>query len=280
MKLVLVALALSAHLPAADWLSAHNRTQPDEKELSVETAPNLKLLWKLTFDETLTAPIALGPIFTHRGIKEIVFIAGAGNSLYAIDADLGRLVWKRHFETTPGCGATLTAAPVMAPYYGPAPEGDDAATPRRSLFVLTGDGVLHTVRPADGHDLALPIAFLPPGSKAGNLDLKGNVISTEVSRGCSNPQVGQWSIRLSSHGTKPQVNHSMPEPPAPVLANGLMFQISGTELTVSNLQTGKQLYVSGPNGTEPATDRLAIANSHVYVVAARTIYCYGFPIEI
>ncbi len=277
----LLALAFAAHLNAADWLTANNHVQNDERELSAETVPNLKLLWKVSFGEQLTAPVVLGPIFTHRGIKELAFVAGAADNLYAVDADLGRLVWKRHFETAPACGATLTAAPVLAPYYGPAPEGDDASTPRRSLFVLSSDGQLHTVRPADSHDLALPIPFLPAGSKAQDLDLKGSVVSTYVENGCAHPKVGQWSIQLNVPGAKPSVQEAAQKPPMPVVAaNGLMFRTSGTALTVSDLKTGKQLYASSAIGSEPVVNQLAIANGHIYVVVGQTVYCYGFPMEI
>ena len=120
MKLPILALACLPVLSAADWLSAHARSQPAEKELSADSVGGLKLLWSLPLGQRLTAPVVLGPIFTHRGIKELVFLAGTGDDLFAIDADLGRIVWRRHFETpAKDCANSLTAAPVLAPYYGP-----------------------------------------------------------------------------------------------------------------------------------------------------------------
>ena len=109
-------LTVACFSNAADWLSSsadpkHTRSQPAETELSRETIRDLKLLWKLHFDEPITAPVVLGPIYTHRGIKELVFFGGEGDNLYAVDADLARIVWKRHFENAnPG---KLTAAPVL-----------------------------------------------------------------------------------------------------------------------------------------------------------------------
>ncbi len=310
---VLVLFAAASLLPAADWLSAsadpkHTRSQPAETELSKETAGDLKLLWKMRFEERITAPVVLGPIFTHRGIKELVFFGGAGDNLYAVDADLARIVWKRHFETGTSPNAIgLTAAPVLAPYYGPPPEGDDASTPRRSLFVLTSDGQLHTVRPADGHDLALPLGFLPPGSAASDLTLTSNIVSSDVS--------GEtWSIPVDGSG-KPTRHAAavlekaataggyqvfakadslvakrggetvwtlahLTNPLAPVIANNLVFAVSGSTLLVLDLATGRQIFRSESNGAEPATASIALANGHVYFIAGQTIYCYGFPMEI
>jgi outer membrane protein assembly factor BamB len=320
MRPLLLALVFAVPLTAADWLSASadprlTRNQPAEKELSRDTVQNLKLLWKLPFNERLTAPVVLGPIFTHRGIKELVFVAGADDNLYAADADLGRLFWTRHFDTPKSdCKTGLTAAPVLAPYNGLAPEGDDASTPRRSLFVLTSDGQLRTVRPADSKDLSLPLPFLPAGSVASELRLTGDRISTYVTGGCAHPGLGEWSRRVTIGDeireasladaapkaavwqdyritTKPggalvitrmTVESVVPLPSSvpPVTANGVVFTVSGTELLAFDIASGEALFKSGPNGSSPAQDSLAIANGHVYFVAGTTLYCYGFPIEI
>ncbi len=283
----MLSVFLACTLAIADWLSAsadprHTRSQPAEKELSAATAANLKLLWKFSFEERVTAPVVLGPIFTHRGIKELVFLAGANDNLYSIDADLGRLFWKRHFEApSSDCKTGLTAAPVLAPYNGPAPEGDDASTPRRSLFVLTSDGQLHTVRPTDAKDLSLPEPFLPAGSIASDLTLTSRVVTTYVSGGCGRPQIGEYSHTLNTAGSPFRVKPG-PAPGIlpPVTANGLAFTVSGSELIVTELATRKQIFRSTSHGIEPAQDSLAIANGHVYFVAGTTLYCYGFPIEI
>lgn len=307
-------------IAAADWLSAsadprHTRSQPAEQELSFATVGGLKLLWKFNFEERITAPVVLGPIFTHRGIKELVFVAGAQNNLYSVDADLGRLFWKRHFDVPASdCKTGLTAAPVLAPYNGPPPEGDDASTPRRSLFVLTSDGQLHTVRPADAKDLTVPEKFLTPGSIASDLTLTSRVISTYVSGGCGARPTGEYSLTLSgairlvmstappepkaavwqgiriaaSGGSLAAVERDHPlwvladlaDPIPPVAANGLVFTVIGTKLLALEIASGNQVFESAANGTEPAQDSLAVANGHIYFVAGKTLYCYGFPIEI
>lgn len=92
-----------------DWLNdggdpQRSGWQQFEKHINAGNVKDLKLLWKRQLDNksvglnSLTAPTIIGPIFTHRGIKELVFVAGASDNLYAVDADLGRVFWKRHIE--------------------------------------------------------------------------------------------------------------------------------------------------------------------------------------
>src|SRR5579872_5951830 len=127
------ALAYSlAH--GADWLCyggdpGGSGWQRHEKALNPTTVKGMQLLWKRQLGNqskglnSLTAPVMLGPIFTHRGVKELVFIAGASDNLYAVDADLGRIFWTRHFDSAAApdqtakwpCGAGLTATPALAP---------------------------------------------------------------------------------------------------------------------------------------------------------------------
>src|SRR5712691_2170148 len=78
---------------AAEWLSyggdpQRSGWQRREKDLNTVSVRRLKLLWKRQLDNqskdlnSLTAPTLLGPIFTHRGVKELVIIAGASDNVY------------------------------------------------------------------------------------------------------------------------------------------------------------------------------------------------------
>src|SRR5882757_8564878 len=84
---------------AQDWLTyggdpQRTNWQRYERELNKDNVKNLRLLWKRQLDNqpdgrnALTAPLILGPTITHRGIKELVFVAGAADNVYAVDADL------------------------------------------------------------------------------------------------------------------------------------------------------------------------------------------------
>src|SRR5262245_22307868 len=68
--------------------------QRDETKISKDTLKNLQLLWKIKLETkqrsvySLYGPLIVERAITDRGFKEIAFVAGAGNDLFAVDADL------------------------------------------------------------------------------------------------------------------------------------------------------------------------------------------------
>ena len=101
---VFAVLGLTVLLVAAvpDWLNyggdpQRSGWQKRERYITRDSLKQFKLLWKLKLDNesrglnSLTAPVIFGPIITHRGMKELVFVAGASGNVYALDADLGRI---------------------------------------------------------------------------------------------------------------------------------------------------------------------------------------------
>src|SRR5438034_7035478 len=132
---LLVAVAIMP-LRSADWLTHSGdpqRTgwQQDETKISRDSVANLRLLWTIKLETkprsvySLYGPLIVERAITDRGFKELAFVAGANNDLFAVDADLGKLFWKRHFEwqadvpeTTQAtflCPGGLTAWPVLQP---------------------------------------------------------------------------------------------------------------------------------------------------------------------
>src|SRR5919109_1410579 len=104
----LVALAIIP-LRGADWLTHSGNPQrtgwqPDETKISKDSVQNLKLLWTIKLETkqrsvySLYGPLILERAITDRGFKELAFVAGAGNDLFAVDADLGKLFWKIHLD--------------------------------------------------------------------------------------------------------------------------------------------------------------------------------------
>src|SRR5437867_3119036 len=94
---LLVALAIMP-LRSADWLTHSGdpqRTgwQQDETKISKESVKNLKLLWTIKLETkqrsvySLYGPLIIERAITDRGFKELAFVAGAGNDLFAVDAD-------------------------------------------------------------------------------------------------------------------------------------------------------------------------------------------------
>ena len=146
----LIACLAILPLRGADWVTHsgdYQRTgwQKNESAISKDSVKNLKLLWKITLETkqrsvySLFGPLIVERAITDRGFKEIAFVAGADNDLFAVDADLGRLFWKKHFdwhgdvpESTQAsflCPGGLTAWPVLqsVPQRGRGAAGPPAA---------------------------------------------------------------------------------------------------------------------------------------------------------
>jgi hypothetical protein len=47
---------------------------------------------------SLTAPVNVEWVTTDKGMAEIVIVGGASDNLFALDADSGKLIWKKSFE--------------------------------------------------------------------------------------------------------------------------------------------------------------------------------------
>src|SRR5688572_28533005 len=191
---------------ATDWMTHSGdpqRTawQKNETKITKESVKGLKLLWKLKLDNeskalhSLMEPLVIGNLITDRGFKELAIVAGSSDNIYAIDTDLGKLFWKRHFDyksDTPQsqnsswlCPGGLTATPVLTPPPSlrrpaarpgaPGAPGTPAAagavapaaaapasggsTPSnvRSVYVISSDGRLHQLSLFNGEDMAPPV---------------------------------------------------------------------------------------------------------------------------
>jgi outer membrane protein assembly factor BamB len=208
---------------AADWLNYGGDPQRmgwqrRERRLSTTSVKEMKLLWKRKLDSpsgrlnSLTAPVILGPLVTHRGIKELVFIAGASDSVYAVDVDLGTVFWQRRLKVAPNpdrgsrlpCGQGLTATPAFARPGGvaPADDQDEGFTPLRPLYVLSSDGNLHSIRPSDGADMAPTRNFIPGSSYASSLNVARDFVYATTSAGCGGAPDGVWALNVNSPSSK------------------------------------------------------------------------------
>jgi outer membrane protein assembly factor BamB len=223
---VLLACLGAIPMGAADWVThsgdfQRSGWQKDETKISKETVRNLQLLWKVKLETKQRSVYALyGPLIVERaitdhGFKEIAFVAGANNDLFAVDADLGKLLWRKHFDwhadlpeteqATFLCPGGLTAWPVLQPLPArgrgpgaPAPQrGAGGPFAVRAVYVLSGDGDLHAVNINTGDDLAPAMKFLPPNGKPYSLALVNNVIYTITGQGCGGNPNSVYSLDLS-----------------------------------------------------------------------------------
>src|SRR5262249_39443337 len=80
-----------------------------ETKITKGSAGQLQLHWRLQTDttpnpinrySTLTDPIVVNNVPTRDGPKKTVFVGSRDNSLYAIDAEKGAVLWKRAYPNT------------------------------------------------------------------------------------------------------------------------------------------------------------------------------------
>jgi outer membrane protein assembly factor BamB len=300
MKSVLFAVLICSSLFAADWLTegggpSRDNWQQREKGLTADNVKGIRLLWKRELKESaLTAPVILGPIFTHRGIKELVFTEGASGTIYAIDADLGRTFWTRKLDSGKACPG-MPVTPLIAPGEG--------RTPARLIYFMGGDGAVHQILPATGEDMG-PAAdgcgetsivvppFVPSGTAKFNwrntdVTLQGAVATWADATGT------RWIYSATSGGlqasiytgTDRQEKWNASGLGTPVIANGMLFALStaGTvQLNVLDATTGNMLYSSSESmANAERVSSLALANGHIcFTTSANVLYCFGLPIEI
>lgn len=197
---------------AADWLtdggdSKRTNWQRDETILTKENIRNLQLLWKKKLDNeprqmhSLLEPLIIGRVMTKAGPKEMVIQAGVSDNVFALEANTGELIWKRHFESTwqppPGsrgpsvlCPGGMTANVTIGP-------GDGPGSYR--IYAASWDGRLHVLNAADGEYVMPPAKFMPPNGKPYALNLVNNVVYTHTAQGCGGNPNMVYAYDLATH---------------------------------------------------------------------------------
>jgi outer membrane protein assembly factor BamB len=128
---------------------------------------------------TLTAPLVVEGVNTGQGVKNLVVVLGADDTLFTLDADTGKPVWRKNFPNSytaqrPGswlCPNTANDTPVVDKERG-------------LVFFITSDGKLRAVSLADGAERMAPTQFVAPFARAWSLNLINGVIYTSSGRGC------------------------------------------------------------------------------------------------
>jgi hypothetical protein len=195
---------------------------------------NFKFLWKIKLGEpsnsarSFSEPLLAGRQINGQGFKDIVYWSSA-DTLYAVDYELGSLIWKKQFDVltkpAPGCGASslgiVMEPPIVINFRARrrppgTPRPPDPPTAKASerrlgvspgggyfgfkgIYVLTPDGMLHEQVMTTGTDFAPPVKFLPaPDGGPFGLNFTNKTIYTAVGRDCSGMPNGLWAIDLSS----------------------------------------------------------------------------------
>jgi outer membrane protein assembly factor BamB len=187
-------------IPAADWLTFAGDPQRTgwargETILTPRNVKGLKLDWQLKLDNppremnALTVPVVMGQVITPRGFKELLYVAGSSDRVWAIDADTGKIFWSREFvieanpKQKPGwlCPNSLNATPVID-------------KPGRTLYVVTSDGKLRSLSVVTGEDRAPAAPFVPEFSKPWSLNLVDGMLYAPISQGCNGAKNAVYAI--------------------------------------------------------------------------------------
>jgi hypothetical protein len=211
----------------------HSGWQKAETKLSKDTVSGrFKFLWKLKLEKNAKGPASFSePLLAPRlinaeGFKDLV-IWGGRDTVYAVDSELGTMVWQKHFDvpaTQGKCGTNPMPILVEPPHIinfnarrtpgsppPPQPPAIAAGARRlgvsaggggfgfRGIYILTGDGDLHEQILSTGADFAPAVKFLPvhPGISNG-LNIEGNVLYAATTHGCGDTPNALWAIDLAA----------------------------------------------------------------------------------
>ena len=196
----------AVNISFADWPMFGGNPQrtgwaDNEKLLNKSNIGTLELKWKLKLENTpkeltsLAAPIVTDQVKTAHGIKEYVIVAGSSDNLSAIDADSGRLVWRKTFSVS---GAPGRKPDTLCPYALNATPVVQNGRPK-VVYAISSDGKLHALSVVDGEDRFPAKPFVPEFSKNWSLNLAGGVLYTPTSQRCNGTISAVYSMDLNAH---------------------------------------------------------------------------------
>lgn len=239
---LLCATAAFAQSQRGDWAltgadAGQSGWQKDELGLSPDSiGANFKFLWKISLGEpskatpSFSEPLLAGRLINAEGFKDIVYWSSS-DTLYAVDSELGSLIWKKQFNSgtataAPGCGVSsldilmeppvvinFNARPRRTPGTPRPPDPPVVQSSERKLgvasggggfrlkgiYVLTPDGMLHEQVMTTGADFAPPVKFLPASNgSAYGLNFADKTIFTATGRDCGAVPNGLWALDLNS----------------------------------------------------------------------------------
>ena len=250
---------------------AQSGWQKAESQLAPENAgAKVKLLWKIKLGQPskgtrdFSEPLLAGRLINAQGFKDFVYWS-SGDTLYAVDSELGTLVWQKDFKTEvpapgPGCSASRLSVFIEPPQVinfrarrrdpnAPRPPRPPAAPANerrlgvaagggyfglKGVYVLTADGMLHEQVMNTGADFAPAVRFLPAANSSPyGMNILGKEVYAATGRGCGGVANGIWSIDMASpdyHVTSLSMPSSRPLAlTGPVLSpDGTAFFVTGS----------------------------------------------------
>ena len=198
--LLALLLPVTVRLMAGDWPTFGHDSQRsgwarDETTLTPANVGRLKLLWSVQVDNpplalnALTAPVTASHIVTPKGIRNLVYVAGSSNHLFALDAATGKVIWQRTFQSSVVakdepfflCPNAVNATPTI-----------DKG--RNLIYAIAQDGKLYGLGLGSGAIRFGPYQFVPAFAKPWSLNLQDGFVYTTTSQGCGGDRSGLYSM--------------------------------------------------------------------------------------
>jgi outer membrane protein assembly factor BamB len=181
-----------AAAPANEWTTYgydQERTgwNRAEARLNKTNVSKLKVLWTSQLStpptavalSTLSPPVLAAAVSTAQGVKNLLYLLGADDTLFALDADTGKVMWQHTYPNplkperaaTWLCSNTANGAPAIDKRNG-------------VIYFLTSDGKLRSASLADGTERMPPTDMVAPFARAWGLNIIDDVVYTTSGRGC------------------------------------------------------------------------------------------------
>ncbi|HET9178405.1 MAG TPA: PQQ-binding-like beta-propeller repeat protein [Terriglobia bacterium] len=200
-------------LGAADWPTFGHDPQrtgsaSGEDSITSQNVTKLQLKWSAQVDNpplalnALTAPVVASHIVTPQGIKDLVYVAGSSDHFFALDADSGKVVWQRTFESAVTskdepfylCPDAVNATPTID-------------VERNIIYTIAQDGKLYGLDLGSGEIRFGPYQFVPAFAKPWSLNFEDGFVYTATSQGCGGDRSGVYSMDVRN--TMSHVTHEL-----------------------------------------------------------------------
>jgi outer membrane protein assembly factor BamB len=236
---------VAALTAANNWPSVNGGPQREgwarpEAMLSPSTISAVDLVYTRKLENqtrgnyALTPPLVLGNLISYRGFKEMLFLGGASDTVYSIDAVLNRILWSTKLslvgggassENSAACpgglmGIVMTgtsasgfgaapgirrpgspppgALPPSAAQRNPLVVGLAGGFGRNGLVLAVGsDGHVHPLYQSNGASFEKPIPFLPANSNVRSLNVYDFTLYAATRDGCGGPNA-VYALDLAS----------------------------------------------------------------------------------
>jgi len=181
-----------------------------ETGLTKNNVSKLGVLWSMKLStpptdivlSTLSAPVGIAGVGTPQGPKNTLFLLGADDTLFALDAADGKILWQKTF---PNAVPVKRAATWLCPNAANATPVIDRQ--KGVIYFVTSDGKLRGLALGDGAERLTPTEFVAPYARDWSLNLIDNVVYTTSARGCGQLEPdSQMASALLPKGTGVQLD--------------------------------------------------------------------------